>query len=119
MTPDSPPPRRLPLGHPALIALALAAVTLALYPPTYLSDFEFINSDDPDYVTANATVQSGLNFKSIEYAFTTFFSFNWHPLTWMSMELDYSLWGMDSRGFHFTNVLLHAINTVLLFLVLR
>src|SRR5262249_62024751 len=111
--------RRLPLGPPAWIALALAAVTLALYSPTYLSDFEFINSDDPDYVTANAHVQSGLNFDSIWYAFTTPFSFNWHPLTWMSMMLDFQLWGMDSNRFHFTNVLLHAITSVLLFVVLR
>src|SRR6516162_8811150 len=114
----APGSRKLPLSRPALIALALAAATLLLYSRTFLGDFDFINSDDPDYVTANPHVQSGLNIDSIRYAFTTSFSFNWHPLTWMSMELDYSLWGMRSRHFHFTNVLLHTINTVLLFLIL-
>src|SRR6185436_13070472 len=61
------PPAR-PFGRAAVIALVLAAVTLAMYSPTFLESFEFINSDDTDYVTNNPHVQSGLNLDSIEWA---------------------------------------------------
>ena len=78
----------------------------------------FINFDDDIYVTANAHVQHGLNLEDITWALTTFHSGNWHPLTWLSLQLDAQTWGPNPAGFHLTNLVLHAINAVLAYVVL-
>jgi tetratricopeptide (TPR) repeat protein len=93
--------------------------TLAVYGQTVSREFEFLNVDDPDYVTANPHVQDGLTADSLRWAWTTFHAHNWHPLTWMSLELDDQLFGLSAPGFHFTNVLLHVANTLLLFWLLN
>jgi hypothetical protein len=80
--------------------------------------FEFVNYDDPQYVTANSHVQEGLTVAGVRWAFTTFTEGNWHPLTWISLMLDGSIGGLDPRVFHLTNLILHLANTLLLFLVL-
>lgn len=105
-----------------LTAVALAAVAFAVFYPAL--DYEFVNFDDDVYVTKNASVQGGLSARGVRYAFTSFDCSNWHPLTWLSLELDASLWRKadgtpDSSGFHQTSVLLHAANAALLFLALR
>jgi tetratricopeptide (TPR) repeat protein len=102
---------------PAVITALLAVVTMALYWPT-LGD-EFINCDDPDYFTANPRVQTGLTLDNVGWAFTTGKAANWHPLTWLSLMLDASLFGPNSAGVHFTNVLLHTVDSALLFWLLR
>ncbi len=80
---------------------------------------DFVNYDDPDYVSKNVWVQKGLTLESIKWAFTSGHASNWHPLTWLSHMLDWELFGDKPRGHHFTNVLLHSLNAGLLFLVLR
>ncbi len=81
---------------------------------------DFVNFDDPQYVLENLPVLAGLSPEGTRWAFTTFSNSNWHPLTWLSLQLDVSLWGVGRPwGFHLTNVLLHAANTALLFLALR
>ena len=50
---------------------------------------------------------------------TTFYTTNWHPLTWLSLMADYELYGLNAAGYHVSNLLLHIFNTLLLFLVLR
>jgi protein O-mannosyl-transferase len=80
---------------------------------------EFINYDDDVYVTGNAHVQEGLRLSSVAWAFKSIDASNWHPLTWLSHMTDFELFGLNPQGHHFTSVLLHAINTVLLFLALR
>jgi tetratricopeptide (TPR) repeat protein len=99
------------------LAVLLGLVTLALYWPA--TGFEFINYDDPTFVTANAHVQGGLNWEGVKWAFGLTGGDYWHPLTWLSLMLDASLFGQGAGGFHFTNVALHAANGVLLFLLLR
>ena len=99
------------------ICLLLAAVTLAVYWPVIHCDF--LNYDDPDYFTANPHVQTGLTSANIVWAFTTGHASNWHPLTWLSLMLDAKCFGQEPAGPHFTNLLFHAANTVLLFLLLR
>ncbi len=69
------------------------------------------------YVSENPHVQQGLTFDSIAWAFTTAKGGNWHPLTWLSHMADISVWGSKPGGHHFTNMILHAANTLLLFLV--
>src|SRR5262245_21000926 len=102
----------------ALIGLALALATVGVYGQTVWSDFEFLNVDDNEYVTANPHVQHGWAFEAVDWAFTTFHAYNWHPLTWVSLQLDNQLFGLNPRWYHLTNVLLHTANTLLLFAIL-
>ncbi len=96
---------------------ALALLTLLIYSPTF--HYSFVNFDDPSYVSKNPHVQSGLSADNIRWAFTTFACSSWHPLTWLSLQLDAELFGGQNAGaFHRTNVLLHTANTLLLLLVL-
>jgi len=96
--------------------LALALVTLVLYLP--VRRHGFVLYDDPDYITENRVVQSGLNAASVKWAFTTWHASNWHPVTWLSHELDCELFGLDAAAHHLINVLLHSANAVLLFALL-
>lgn len=100
----------------ALIALLLALVTLAIYWPA--THFDFINYDDPDYVIYNSALQHGITPASVAWAFKTDHASNWHPLTWLSHMADVSFYGLDPGRHHLTNLLFHAANVVLLFLVL-
>jgi hypothetical protein len=104
------------LKRPAVLSLLLVIATVALYYPVH--SHPFINYDDRDYVYENAQVKSGISLHTIKWAFTTSAAGNWHPLTWLSHELDYQLFGLDPAGHHDVSVLFHAINAVLLFWVL-
>ncbi len=98
------------------ICLALAALTVALYAPALSCGF--VAFDDPVYVTENRHVQAGLTLDGLAWAFRATVVGNWHPLTMLSHELDCQIYGLRPWGHHLTNVLLHAANTALLFLVL-
>jgi tetratricopeptide (TPR) repeat protein len=80
---------------------------------------DFVNYDDPDYVTANAHVRAGLSLDGLRWALTSGEASNWHPLTWLSHQLDATLFGDNPRGHHATSVLWHALNAALAFLALR
>jgi len=99
------------------ICLALAAITVAVFSPLFHCDF--LNFDDQAYVTENPYVRSGLNGYSLAWAFQTSTAGNWHPVTWMSHMLDCQCYGMKAGGHHLTNVLIHAANAMLLFLLLQ
>lgn len=99
------------------VGLALILVTLALFWPA--THFGFIELDDDTYVANNPAVQQGLTRQSVAGAFTTAHANYWMPLTWLSFMADSSLQGRSPAGYHRTNVLLHALNVGLLFLVLR
>ncbi len=79
---------------------------------------EFIDFDDDLYVYQNTHVTQGLTAQGIGWAFTARVANNWHPLTWLSHMLDCQLYGLNAGGHHLTNVLLHATNAILLFLLL-
>jgi tetratricopeptide (TPR) repeat protein len=100
-----------------LMAALLALMTVALYWPAMRCDF--VNFDDPDYVTENPHVQGGLTLEGMKWAFSNPVVGNWHPLTVLSHTLDCQLFGLKPWGHHLTSVLLHALNTVLVFLLLR
>jgi Tfp pilus assembly protein PilF len=101
---------------PALGA-ALVVLTLLVYSPSFR--YPFVNIDDPQYVVQNPHVQTGLTAENVRWAFTALDCGNWHPLTWLSLQLDSTLYGgAKAGGFHLTNVLLHAASALLLFLVL-
>lgn len=80
---------------------------------------QFVNYDDNDYVYENSHVTNGLTLGGIGWAFTHFHAANWHPLTTISHMLDVQLYGLSPWGHHLTNVILHALAAILLFLALR
>ena len=98
------------------IALFLIILTLIVYAKA--GGFELLYYDDNLYITDNQTVQGGLSWSNAAWAFTTMHAANWHPLTWLSLMLDIQLFGPRPGALHLINVLLHAVNTVLLFLIL-
>jgi tetratricopeptide (TPR) repeat protein len=100
-----------------LLAILLAVATIALYAASLNNGF--ISYDDPAYVTNNRIVMQGLTRSGAIWAFTTSAEANWHPITWLSHMLDVQLFGMHPAGHHLMNVLLHAVNVVLLFLLLN
>jgi tetratricopeptide (TPR) repeat protein len=100
-----------------LLGLLLAAITLSTYLPVWRHSY--LRFDDADYVTDNGRVLSGLTWAGIQWAFTTFHSSNWHPLTWLSHMLDAQLFGPGPAGPHAVNLIFHILNTLLLFVLLR
>ncbi len=100
-----------------LICLGLALAVFGVFSPALNCDFT--NYDDPDYVTENEQLQHGITVNSLKWAFTTSHSSNWHPLTWITHMLDVQIYGLNPTGHHFTNLLLHAASSVLMFLLLR
>jgi Tfp pilus assembly protein PilF len=107
----------VPLWREALVCLLLAAATGGVYSRACRNGF--VNYDDDVYVEYNPEVQKGLTAESVRWAFTTTLMVNWHPLTWLSFQLDHRLFGLQASGFHLTNVVLHVLDTLLLFVALR
>jgi tetratricopeptide (TPR) repeat protein len=104
--------------HVALLAVLLAAATAAVYAPAMRNGF--VNLDDPDYVTRNPYVLHGLTWTDIKWALgSNYPSSNWHPLTWISHMTDVQLFGLHPAGHHLTNVALHILAVVLLFLLIE
>lgn len=106
-----------PEKRTVVLSLALILAVLALYNPA--SRHPFVNFDDDGYVTNNSHVRTGLGWDTMKWAFTTAELANWHPITWLSHALDYQLFGLNPAGHHDTNILLHAANVVILFLLLQ
>lgn len=100
-----------------LAVLLAAAVTLVYLP---VAHHPFADVDDRDYVAENPVVRGGLSAAGVAWAFGSVgYAHNWHPLTWISHMADVSLFGMNPAGHHVVNLLLHAANTVLLFVTLH
>jgi tetratricopeptide (TPR) repeat protein len=90
---------------------------MALY--WQVTTYDYINFDDPEYVANNVVVKQGISKETIAWAFKTTKTANWHPLTWISYLLDVHFFGSAPGVHHLINVLLHAINAALLFIVFR
>jgi len=99
------------------VSAALFLGTLLVFSRAIGNDF--VNYDDPVYVTENPPVQTGLTLEGIRWALTTSEAANWHPLTWISHMVDWSVFEDDPRGHHAVSVIWHALNTVLVFLLFR
>ncbi len=104
------------MTRPRLIALILALLTLVVYLPTV--NCGFTSFDDNDCVTANQFVQGGFSWQNIQWAFTTGKTGNWMPLTWLSHMAVCQVFGLNAGAHHLVNVLFHASNIALLFLLL-
>ncbi|HYT73905.1 MAG TPA: tetratricopeptide repeat protein [Vicinamibacterales bacterium] len=103
--------------RPLVVAVALIALNFFVY--SAVRHFDFVNWDDPSYLTENTNVQSGLSWSNIVWALTTSHSPYWHPLTWMSHMLDVTLYGMNPGPHHVTSLIIHIGSTLLLFAVFR
>jgi len=99
------------------VCVFLAVLTWIVFGQTLRHDF--VNYDDPRYVYQNTRITNGLDLAGIAWAFTHIHAENWHPVTTISHMLDCQLYGLKAGGHHFTNVLLHTVAVVLLFLVLQ
>jgi tetratricopeptide (TPR) repeat protein len=106
-------PARLNAG----LSLLLVLLTIGVY--SSVGQHPFIEYDDPDYVTTNAHVKAGLTWETLTWALTSTEASNWHPLTWLSHAADCELFGLNPSGHHWTSLLIHAINVILLFFLLQ
>lgn len=100
-----------------VVCVLLVAAVAAVYGQTL--GHEFVAFDDADHNANNPYLADGLTWKGIQWAFTSLNLHTWHPLTWASHMLDCELFGNEPWGHHLTNLALHALNSVLLFVVFR
>jgi tetratricopeptide (TPR) repeat protein len=114
---DGTPLQRPSCWRVRVVCFLLAAAALAVFWGALRCNF--VNYDDPIYVTSNADVRHGLTAAGVAWAFETGAASNWHPLTWLSHMADVQFYGLKPAGHHLTNVLLHAANAALLFLILN
>ncbi len=106
--------RGMGLPGPGWAVLGLILLALLLYLPTL--GYPFLNLDDDIYVSANPWVRQGITWASVKWAFTNTQTMYWHPLTWLSLMLDSSLFGTGPAGYRAVNVLLHVAATLAVFL---
>jgi tetratricopeptide (TPR) repeat protein len=99
------------------VCVGLSGVTWVVFAQTLR--YNFVNYDDPSYVYQNTKITSGINLANVAWAFTHIHSENWHPLTTITHMLDCQLHGLNAGWHHFTNVLLHCVAVVLLFVALE
>ncbi len=100
-----------------LAALLLPVSVLVVFWPVL--HYGFINYDDPTYVSQNPIVQGGLTWSGMQWAFSSIYGGNWHPLTWISHMLDCQLFGLRAEWHHLTSLLIHTVNSLLLLLLLQ
>lgn len=105
-------------GRAAAVGLALLLVVVFLAFAPILGN-GFVAYDDEEYLVDNPHVRNGLTAAGLQWAFTTDWAANWHPLTWITHQADAEVFGLRPFGHHLTTLLLHVLNTALLFLILR
>lgn len=101
-----------------MLVYAASVVAAAVAAHVFCIQNGFVDYDDDDYVFLNPHVSAGLSLENVRWAFTTGHAANYHPLTWLSHMMDVSIWQLEPRGHHITNVVLHALNSLLVFLLL-
>lgn len=95
------------------IVAGVAVIVFACFSPALTHDWVDIWDDGQNII--DNTAYRGLGFDNLRWAFTTFHEGSYQPLCWLSFGLDYELWGMDPRGYHLTNNVLHALNALLVY----
>lgn len=97
-----------------LIALIPAFIIFVIYIPALQNGF--LDWDDGIYVFDNQHIKS-IDLGFFRWAITDLSTGFWHPLLWFSIALDYRIWGLNPLGYHLTNILLHAVNAILVFIL--
>jgi hypothetical protein len=105
------------IHHNVMVCLFLVISTLAVY--WQVNEYDFVAFDDNQFIYNNQHLQEGLSGDSIGWAFKTYHTGNWHPLTWLSYMLDYQIFGLNPGVFHSINLFFHIINTLFLFFLFR
>ncbi len=116
---DSPAPllpSAMELRQRVAPAVVLALITFSVY--YQVIHHPFTNYDDSEYVQDNSQIHKGLTLTTVRWALTSTEHANWHPITWLSHALDWQLFGPLAAGHHFTNLLFHVLNVVLLYFLL-
>jgi len=103
-----------PITIKVTIFILIAAISFICFLPDLNNGFLFA-WDDNFYIAENDHIKE-LSAEMIRWAFTDFYASNWHPLTWISLAMDYAVWGLNPLGYHLTNNLLHAINAGMFFM---
>jgi len=111
------PAIKVHISRDTAVILFLSLASLAIY--WQVTDYAFVSFDDMEYIVENSGIQEGLGFSSIYWAFTNFYSANWHPLTWISHALDISIYGFNSGSHHFVNIIFHIGNASVLYVFLK
>ncbi len=104
-----------PARQKLIIYIILGIAILAIY--WQVTQYGFINLDDDDYVRKNRHIRLGI--EGIRWAFFSVYAQFWHPFTWLSLMIDYKLYGPNAGGYHLTNIILHTLSTLLLFRLLN
>jgi tetratricopeptide (TPR) repeat protein len=104
-----------PAKRKLIVYVILTVVTLAVY--WQVGQYDFVNYDDDVYITENSNIKSGITSDALRWAFSTKYFGLWNPLVWISFMLDYQLYGLNAGGYHLTNLILHILSTLLLFLL--
>lgn len=115
--PEPVAPPSAPLGVRLILCAVLFIVPFLLYVRTCSNGYLVL--DDDDYVAKNAIVQRGITWEGVKWAFTTDTLANWHPVTWLSYMVDCQVFGTNPAAQHIINAFIHAVNSLLLFLVLE
>ena len=100
-----------------IIYICLTTLTMLTY--WDVQNHNFINFDDHKYIIENDNIKNGFSSESVKWTFTTNHVSNWHPVTWLSLIMDYSFYRLNPKGYHFNNLLIHLSNTLLLFYFLN
>jgi tetratricopeptide (TPR) repeat protein len=95
--------------------IVLGIVVLCVLVYGQVATYDFVHFDDGDYVYANPAITPGLTWQGVQWALTSQSLGNWHPLTWLSHMLDVQLFGLNAGAHHTVNVLLHILNSLLVF----
>ncbi|HOJ51465.1 MAG TPA: tetratricopeptide repeat protein [Syntrophales bacterium] len=104
-------------GKKTLLAcLTIAFFILLIY--WQVQGFKFVFYDDNSYITERPLVLAGLTWEGVKWAFRATEAGFWHPLTWLSLMVDSELFRLNTGGYHWTNVILHIISSLLFFLFL-
>jgi len=104
-------------GGLLLLCGLLSALVIGVFWPSVHCQFQFY--DDNDYLLANVHVNHGLTWEGLYWAFTGLGKSNWVPLTWLTHMMDFQIYGRNPWGHHLTNILIHAANVSLIFLLLQ
>lgn len=103
------------MRYKLIIAFVVGIITFIVYLPVLQNDF--VNWDDARYIYENQNIQQGIDLKFLKWAFSSVYFALWHPLTMISLALDHAFWGLSPWGYHLTNVILHSLNTLLVFVL--
>ena len=95
--------------------MVLILLNLGVY--WQIQNHDFVSFDDDLFILENRNIRSGLTLKAVDWAFHTSYPDYWHPLPWISHMLDYHLYGLNPKGHYLNNLLIHIINSILLFLL--